>query len=317
MPAYDPDSTIFQSVSIRVNEAVGSASISPSGRDVCLASRKGLFLIDLDDPWATPRFLPYYSAIVADVQWSPHPARAHWVVSTSGHKGLVWNLAASTVAPIEHVCLGHERSITDMNWAVFQVDTLATCGMDGNVLVYDLRTGGKRPSNKYCGWRHGATQVKYNRQNPNELASSHGDCVYIWDDRKGSMPVTVIQAHKQKIYGIDYSRKRKDSIVTCSLDSTVKVRQGLRSCKEKGLRLLLVLDIGWLSSDRQATRNPSDSISSMASPTYTIWRRSGHIASAIRICSQDLGNRSRAEGGLQADCACRRCQRVPLAKQRR
>jgi hypothetical protein len=35
----------------------------------------------------------------------------------------------------------------------------------------------------------------------------------------------VITAHAQKIYGIDYSRKRKDSIVTCSLDSTVKVRR--------------------------------------------------------------------------------------------
>lgn len=217
------DSTIFQSISIRVDEAVGSATISPSGRDVCLASRRGLHIVDLQDPWATPRFLPYYSAIVADVQWSPHPSRAHWIVSTSGNKGLVWNLASSmATTPIEHVCLGHERSITDMNWAVFQVDTLATCGMDGNVLAFDMRTGGRKAVSKYCGWRYGATQVKYNRQNPNELASSHGEFVYIWDDRKGSRPVTVIRAHEQKIYGIDYSRKRKDKIVTCSLDSTVK-----------------------------------------------------------------------------------------------
>jgi WD40 repeat protein len=97
--------------------------------------------------------------------------------------------------------------------------------MDGNVLVFDMRVGGKRATSKYCGWRYGATQVKYNRQNPNELASSHGGSVYVWDDRKGSSPVTVITAHAQKIYGIDYSRKRKDSIVTCSLDSTVKVRR--------------------------------------------------------------------------------------------
>lgn len=110
-----------------------------------------------------------------------------------------------------------------MNWAVFQPDTLATCGIDGNVLAYDLRLGGKKPIIKYCGWRHGATQVKYNRQNPNELASAHGEYLYIWDDRKGSHPVTTVRAHEQKIYGIDYSRKKKDSIVTCSLDHTVKV----------------------------------------------------------------------------------------------
>jgi WD40 repeat protein len=68
------------------------------------------------------------------------------------------------------------------------------------------------------------TQVKYNRQNPNELASSHGEYVHIWDDRKGSVPVTIVRAHNQKIYGIDYSRKKADRLVTCSLDSTVKVR---------------------------------------------------------------------------------------------
>ena len=157
----DPSSTIFQSLSITLNEAVGSATISPSGRDVCLAARKGLYIVDLDDPWAPPRFLPYYSAIVADVQWSPHPSRAHWVMSTSGEKGLVWNLALQgSASPIEHICLGHERALTDMNWAVFQVDTLATCGIDGNVLVYDLRQGGRSPSARYSGWRYGATQVR-------------------------------------------------------------------------------------------------------------------------------------------------------------
>ena len=193
---------------------------------MCLAARKGLFIVDLDDPWAAPRFLAHYSDIVADVQWSPHSSRAHWVVSTSGQKALVWNLAAGSSeasSAIEHVCLGHERSITDINWAVFQHDTLATCGIDGNVLCYDLRLGGRKSTTRYCGWRYGAMQVKFNRQNPNELASSHGECLHIWDNRKGSSPITTIRAHHQKIYGIDYSRKHKDGIVTCSLDSTVKV----------------------------------------------------------------------------------------------
>lgn len=146
------------------------------------------------------------------------------MASTSGNKGLVFNLAGrNDGSPIEHVLLGHERSITDMNWAVFQVDTIATCSIDGWIMVYDLRQSGRRRSAEYCGWRYGATQVKYNRQNPHELASSHGNEVYIWDDRKGSGPVTTIKAHEQKIYGIDYSRKVGDSLVTCSLDRTVKV----------------------------------------------------------------------------------------------
>jgi len=226
------ESTIEGSYSITLNEPVGSCSISPSGRDVCLAARKGIFIVDLDDLWAAPRFLSHWATTeVADVQWNIHSSRAHWVVSTSSSKALVWNLASSSDNPIEHVCHGHERSITDINWSVFNPDVLATCGIDGFVLCWDLRMGGSKTAlnitrsvYQWCGWRYGATQVKWNRQSPHELASAHGDSVLIWDERKGSMPVTTIKAHDQKIYGIDYSRKGKDSLVTCSLDRTVKVR---------------------------------------------------------------------------------------------
>jgi WD40 repeat protein len=37
------------------------------------------------------------------------------------------------------------------------------------------------------------------------------------------MPVTTIKAHDTKIYGIDWSRRSDDGIVTCGLDKTVKV----------------------------------------------------------------------------------------------
>ena len=39
--------SIRENISIKLDEAVGSATISPSGRDVCLAARKGLFIVDL------------------------------------------------------------------------------------------------------------------------------------------------------------------------------------------------------------------------------------------------------------------------------
>ena len=37
------------------------------------------------------------------------------------------------------------------------------------------------------------------------------------------MPIQTIKAHSSKIYGIDWSRSRRNEIITCSLDSTVKV----------------------------------------------------------------------------------------------
>ena len=43
---------------ISVNQPVGSLSISPSSRDVCLASRKGLYILDLANLNNAPRFIP-------------------------------------------------------------------------------------------------------------------------------------------------------------------------------------------------------------------------------------------------------------------
>jgi hypothetical protein len=74
----------------------------PANRDVALGARKGLFIVDLQNPYDPPRFLPHNSSWeVADVQvsprplsfsapcayafimqWNPFPHRSEWVVST-------------------------------------------------------------------------------------------------------------------------------------------------------------------------------------------------------------------------------------------
>ena len=86
--------TFGQDVSFRLEQPIGAMSISPSGRDVVLASKEGLHVIDLDSPYSPPRYLPHRTPWeVADVQWSPHAVKDSWVASTSNQKALVWNLA--------------------------------------------------------------------------------------------------------------------------------------------------------------------------------------------------------------------------------
>ncbi|PWN47131.1 WD40 repeat-like protein [Violaceomyces palustris] len=85
--------TLNVSCTISLMEPVGSMSISPANRDVVLAARKGLFILDLEDPFAPPRFLPHMTTWEAvDIQWNPHPARSNWIASTSNQKLLIWNL---------------------------------------------------------------------------------------------------------------------------------------------------------------------------------------------------------------------------------
>lgn len=223
--AYDSDSFDADGT-IHVDGLVGSATISPSGRDVALASPEGLAIIDLDSPYSPPRRLSSHGLpwLVVDVQWSPFAARDYWVASTANHRCLVWNLNLrddSTSGAIEHSLQGHSRAITDINFSAHHPDSLATCSVDGYVHCWDLRRP-RQPAVTFCDWFAGATQVKYSRQDPFMIASAHDRLLHIWDERKCSEPVKTISAHTSKIYGIDWNRTRASAIVTCSLDKSIK-----------------------------------------------------------------------------------------------
>ena len=223
--AYDSES--FESDgTIHVDGLVGSATISPSGRDIALASPDGLAIIDLDSPYNPPRRLRSHGMpwLVTDVQWSPFAARDYWVVSTANHRALVWNLNLredSNTGAIEHSLQGHSRAITDINFSAHHPDILATCSVDGYVHSWDLRRP-RQPVLTFCDWFAGATQVKYNRQEPHILASSHDRWLHIWDERWTCEPLKSITAHTSKIYGVDWNRTNPTAIVTCSLDKSIK-----------------------------------------------------------------------------------------------
>ncbi|KAI9887464.1 MAG: hypothetical protein M1823_000722 [Watsoniomyces obsoletus] len=242
-PAGGPSSafespTFSLHMSIKVDQPVGSVSISPCGRDVVLASREGLHIIDLDAPYSPPRHLVHRTPWeVPDVQWSPFASRDYWVVSISNQKALVWNLATrSPQTAIEHVLHAHTRAITDINFSAHHPDVLATCAVDSFVHCWDLRDP-ERPSISFGDWFAGATQVKWNRQDPHIIASSHDKFLRIWDQRMGAHPLRSIEEHNTKIYGIDWNRTRPSGIITCSLDHTIKFWDYERS-EEKPERVI-------------------------------------------------------------------------------
>lgn len=221
-------STFDASLSIHVQKDatdIGSATISPSGRDVAIASKTGLDIIDLDSPLNPPRHLRHATAWnVADVQWSPFASRDYWVGSTANHTALIWNLNMqedSRSGAVEHTLSAHTRAITDINFSAHHQDILATCAVDGYVHAWDLRRS-RRPVMTFVDWSAGATQVKWNRQDGHIIASSHDRYLHIWDDRHGAYPLKSIEAHASKIYGIDWNRTRAGGIVTCSLDKSIR-----------------------------------------------------------------------------------------------
>ncbi|CAN9144126.1 unnamed protein product [Alternaria alternata] len=216
--------TFDDNVEIKVDDDIGAASISPAGRDVVLASKSGLRIIDLDNIWSLPLFIPNQSSWdVADVQWSPFAARAEWIASTRNQLALVYNLSMpynNNKAPIEYTLRAHDRAITDINFSAHHPDLLATCGVDSFVFVHDLRS--RQAPLKLADYTAGATQVKWNRQNDKIIASAHDKYLHIWDTRHGANPLSTITAHTTKIYGIDWNRNDANKIMTCSLDATIK-----------------------------------------------------------------------------------------------
>ncbi|KAI5969328.1 hypothetical protein CANMA_001648 [Candida margitis] len=215
--------TFGKSLSLRVDGAIGAMSLSPNGRDAVLAGRRGLFVIDMDDPFTPPRWLHHITSWeVADVQWSPHAAvKPSWCVSTSNQKALLWDLNRPSNNAIENILHSHSRAISDINFHPFDPEMLATCSIDTFVLCWDMRTP-RKPVAKWADWRAGAIQVKWNHENPYEIASTHDNSLYIWDTRKGALPVfKVSKAHQGKINGLDFTQGLKN-IITCSNDRSIK-----------------------------------------------------------------------------------------------
>ncbi|KAI0353310.1 hypothetical protein OH77DRAFT_1497336 [Trametes cingulata] len=208
---------------VAMGDAVGNMSISPDYRDIVLASRKGLYIIDLETPYQLPRFLPQGGTWdVADVQWNPHLSHNEYIVSTSSEKLLIWNLLLGGRTSIEHVLRSHYRAITDINWHTIEPDIVISTGIDSWLWAWDLRTV-QKPVMGLCAFGPGGTQVKWNRVDGNIIASSHSNEVLIWDRRKGSLPIQRIREHSAKIYGIDWAHDRRNELVTCSLDKTIKI----------------------------------------------------------------------------------------------
>ena len=223
-------SSFGKSLSLRVDGGVNAVSINPSGRDVVLASKQGLLIVDLDDPFQPPRLLRHLTSWqVADVQWSPHKSKPYWVISTSNQKAMVWNLARSSTDAIEHVLHGHSRAITDINFHPDHPEILATCSIDTSVLAWDMRSP-QTPYYKTADWRAGASQVKWSTNDPNLIASSHANYVSMWDVRKGTTPLFQLHGHTSSVNNISFDPSSKNRIMPSSNDGTVKYWDYTTSC---------------------------------------------------------------------------------------
>ncbi|KAJ3073958.1 hypothetical protein HDU98_000260 [Podochytrium sp. JEL0797] len=113
---------------IPLQELVTSLSINPNGHHAVLAAKRGLFLLDLTDPFRSPIAFKHATKWeVLDVSWNPHKEHSNWIASTQNQN-------------VEIILHSHKRAVSDFHWSPFKSDRIATCGYDNFVHVWDLRT---------------------------------------------------------------------------------------------------------------------------------------------------------------------------------
>ncbi|PWN28861.1 WD40 repeat-like protein, partial [Jaminaea rosea] len=205
-PGQDANSTFYRSASIFINEPIGSMSLSPANRDVVLAARKGLYIVDLESPFAPPRFLAQLSSWeAADVQWSPHPARSHWVASTSNDRLLIWNLNRPEGAP---------RRLPP-----FMAESGVSAGGRGHI------GGGTRMSRQAntgsMTSAHSNEHLAALSVSPSSTAAAHS--VYHQASSGSSLRSSaieyVLQAHTRAITDINFSAHHPDILASCAIDA--------------------------------------------------------------------------------------------------
>lgn len=218
-------------LSLRADAGVGAIAVSPSARDAVLAGRSGLYVVDLQQPLALPRWLPLRSAWeVASVEWCPSLETR--IVSSSNQKALVWNLALPSDRAVEHVLHGHRRAVSDVDFSRIEPPLLATASIDSTIKVWDLRAlrrGGQNSAvHSFTEFDAGALQARWNPLDLNQVASAHNNRIVVWDRRKFNVPYASIVAHESEVNGVQFLADGR--VLSCSTDGTVKLWDWRNDC---------------------------------------------------------------------------------------
>ncbi|KAL7753295.1 hypothetical protein RI367_001070 [Sorochytrium milnesiophthora] len=213
--------------SVQVDEGVlGGISVSPTNRDVVLVGRRGLLIIDLDNPFEDPRLLSYETpnnawrkqlSCATQVQWCPHLAKESYIASTFNHSVFVWNLnmasfAASTTSSPSTTPPSTPKSVL----SPFPPAPTAPYSLQG--LTKALGNSLQQPPLSPHPHQRQRTVSSNASPSPGRQLTSSGTSgrPLAWSNVE-----TVLTGHTQAITNLDWSSCQPDILASCALDSFV------------------------------------------------------------------------------------------------
>jgi peroxin-7 len=162
--------------------------------------------------------LAEHKSIVYNVNW--HPTMANLFASTSGDNTLkIWDTKlGKSVKTIR-------ASNTDVLCCDFNKydNVIATSSANGEVCVFDLRSGGDTPLVKLNGHRLSSKKCMFSPFFSSILASVGYDMnLILWDVKKNA-PISTFQHHREFVMGLDFSIFDNKKIATAAWDRTMWV----------------------------------------------------------------------------------------------
>ncbi|PSS20826.1 Glutamate-rich WD repeat-containing protein [Actinidia chinensis var. chinensis] len=122
--------------------------------------------------------------------------------------------------------LGHAASVEDLQWSPTEVDVFASCSVDGNIAVWDIRLG-KAPAASIKAHNADVNVLSWNGLASCMLASGSDDGTFSIRDlrllKDGDSVVAHFEYHKHPITSIEWSPHEASTLAVSSSDNQLTV----------------------------------------------------------------------------------------------
>jgi WD40 repeat protein len=198
-------------------------SVDARGEYICIGSRHGLLIIDIQAPFQPVKRLSKGQSKASSqtvVQWHTSISHRDYLASSTNKNVLIWNLEAG-VQPLEATLQCHSRVISDFAWAPMSPTSIASSDIGGEMHLWDTRSIAKPTQTFHCA-TGGMSQLEWNRFDEFLLASIHDNVLNLWDTRKSASHLFSTTASGQQLYGMDWCQTSRHELLTCGKDKIVR-----------------------------------------------------------------------------------------------
>lgn len=223
--------TILQNISLSYHEQEPNISKIEIGQrgDICaLNGRKGVYIINLDQPWEIEsklklkkQFNYELGSVSFSQEGSPYALAGSSPIANFSAYINFWNRTESGWVYM-HQLAAHKRLITDLQYSYNDAAFLCSCSAEGTINLWDTRKLHKAAGTTKFPLAT-ASFVRWNKKDSLLLLSAHEGRACVWDLRKFSNPLSQYFASTQTLTDINWSTVDKSQFLTCDNSSKVKI----------------------------------------------------------------------------------------------